>query len=145
MSETKPADNPIEAPKLDLKVRVYPIVPQKNLLGFANVTINDCFVVNGIKVCSGENGLYINMPSTKDNKGEWHDTCYPVTSDFRNQLTEAVVDGYGAAVEKLQAKVEAAEKSAEKPSVTGALRENADKARPQHKPPAGPGKNEPQL
>ena len=36
-----------------------------NLLAFANVTIGDCFKIDGFRICSGENGLYVNMPSTR--------------------------------------------------------------------------------
>lgn len=125
--------------KLDARVR--PIAPKDNLIGFASVTINDSFVVDGIKVCSGENGLYVNMPSSQDNSGKWHDVCKPITADFRNQLTAAVVEGYGIAIEKMQNTVDAAAKTSDKPSLTGALKQNADMIKAQ---PAAPtiGKEE---
>lgn len=116
---------------INLNVRVRPIAPRENLVGFASVTINNSFVVDGIKVCSGEHGLYINMPSSQDTSGKWHDVCKPITAEFRRQLTEAVVEGYGAAIERMQATVDAAAKGAEKPSLTGALKENADKVKAQ--------------
>ena len=54
------------AAELKLDVSVRPISPAGNLLGYANVTINDSFVVEGFRICSGEKGLYVNMPSTQD-------------------------------------------------------------------------------
>jgi len=125
-----------EAMPIKLDVRVRPISPRDNLIGFANVTINDCFVVEGLKVCSGERGLYVNMPSMQDASGNWRDVCKPITSDFRRQLTEAVIDGYGLAIEKLQATLEASKGASEKPSLTGALKENAEKAKAQPAKPA---------
>ena len=44
-----------EGLKLDVTVR--PIAPMGNLLAFANVTIGDCFKIDGFRICSGENGL----------------------------------------------------------------------------------------
>lgn len=129
---------------INLNVRVRPIAPRENLVGFASVTINNCFVVDGIKVCSGEHGLYINMPSSQDTSGKWHDVCKPITAEFRKQLTEAVVEGYGAAIERMQATVDAAAKGTEKPSLTGVLKENADKVKAQPVR-ASTGKNEPAL
>ena len=82
-------------------------------------------------VYSGEKGLYVNMPSTQDNKGNWRDVCWPVTADFRRQLNEALIEGYGAAIENLQATLEATKGAAEKPSLTGALKENAGKVKSQ--------------
>ena len=95
--------------KLDVRVR--PIAPMGNLLAYAK--------------------LYVNMPSTQDNKGNWRDVCWPVTADFRRQLNEALIEGYGAAIENLQATLEATKGAAEKPSLTGALKENAGKVKSQ--------------
>lgn len=115
--------------KLDVRVR--PIAPMGNLLAYANVTIGGCFKIDGFRICSGEKGLYVNMPSTQDNKGNWRDVCWPVTADFRRQLNEALIEGYGAAIENLQATLEATKGAAEKPSLTGALKENAGKVKSQ--------------
>ena len=90
-----------ESLKLDVTVR--PIAPMGNLLAFANVTIGDCFKIDGFRICSGENGLYVNMPSTQDKQGKWRDVCWPVTADFRRQLNDALIEGYGQAIENLQA------------------------------------------
>ena len=125
--------------KLDVNVR--PIAPMGNLLAYANVTIGDSFKIDGFRICSGEKGLYVNMPSTQDKQGKWRDVCWPVTADFRRQLNDALIEGYGQAIENLQATLEATKGAAEKPSLTGVLKENAGKVKT---PPAksAPTKNE---
>lgn len=133
-----------EAEPLKLDVRVRPIAPMGNLLAYANVTIGGCFKVDGFRICSSEKGLYVNMPSTQDGKGGWRDVCWPVTADFRKQLCDALIEGYGQAIENLQATLEATKGAAEKPSLTGALKENAGKVKSQpSKAPAA--KKEPEL
>ena len=126
---TVPETNGEQPFKLDVRVR--PIAPMGNLLAYANVTIGDCFKIDGFRICSGEKGLYVNMPSTQDSKGNWRDVCWPVTADFRRQLNEALIEGYGAAIESLQATLDATKGAAEKPSLTGALKENASKVKSQ--------------
>lgn len=134
----------MEAAPLKLDVRVRPIAPMGNLLAYANVTIGDCFKVDGFRICSSEKGLYVHMPSTQDGKGGWRDVCWPVTAEFRKQLCEALIEGYGQAIENLQATLEATKGAAEKPSLTGALKENAGKVKSQpSKAPAA--KKEPEL
>ena len=128
-----------ESLKLDVTVR--PIAPMGNLLAYANVTIGDCFKIDGFRICSGENGLYVNMPSTQDKQGNWRDVCWPVTADFRRQLNDALIEGYGQAIENLQATLEATKGAAEKPSLTGALKENAGKVKGQPAK-AAPAKSE---
>ena len=91
---------------MKLDVRVRPIAPMGNLLAFANVTIGGCFKIDGFRICSSEKGLYVNMPATQDKGGNWKDVCWPVTAEFRKQLNDALIDGYGQAIENLQAKVE---------------------------------------
>ena len=116
---------------LTLDVRVRPIAPMGNLLAFANVTIGGCFKVDGFRICSGEKGLYVNMPSTQDGKGGWKDVCWPVTAEFRRQLNDALIEGYGIAIENLQATLDATKGAADKPSLTEALKENAGKVKEQ--------------
>ena len=92
---------------MKLDVRVRPIAPMGNLLAFANVTIGGCFKIDGFRICSSEKGLYVNMPATQDKGGNWKDVCWPVTAEFRKQLNDALIDGYGQAIENLQATLEA--------------------------------------
>ena len=124
----------VQAPEasegLKLDVRVRPIAPMGNLLAFANVPIG-----------SGEMGLYVYMPSTQDGKGNWKDVCWPVTADFRRQLNDALIEGYGQAIENLQATLEATKGAADRPSLSGALKENAGKVKAQPAK-AAPAKNE---
>ena len=133
-----------EAMPIKLDVRVRPIAPKENLVGFASITINDSFVVDGFKVCMGEKGMYVNMPSQQDAGGNWHDVCKPITADFRRQLTEAVAVEYSAAIDRMQATLDAARGAAEKPSLTGALKENAGKVKNQPAK-AAPAKEGPAL
>ena len=116
---------------LNLNAHVRPIAPRENLIGYASVTINNCFAVDGIRVCSGAHGLFINMPSSRDANGKWHDVCKPVTADFRKQLTDAVAEGYETAIEKMQTTLDAAQGTPEKASVTDRLRGNTDKVKKQ--------------
>ena len=131
METMQPEMQTQETEKLKLDVRVRPIAPMGNLLAFANVTIADSFKIDGFRICSGEKGLYVNMPSTQDGRGGWKDVCWPVTAEFRRQLNDALIEGYGAAIENLQATLEATRGAAEKPSLTGALKENAEKVKSQ--------------
>lgn len=138
MSNVEETKLPEVEGKNDLKidVTVRPITPRGNLLGFATVTINDSFAVENIHVCKGEKGLYVNMPSQQDSQGNWRDVFKPITADARKQLISAILNGYTAAIDKMRETVDAT-KEADKPSLTGALKDNADKVKSQPKKTAG--------
>ena len=106
-NNAEPMQPEVQAAGLKLDVNVRPIAPMGNLLAFANVTVGDCFKIDGFRICSGENGLYVNMPATQDKQGKWRDVCWPVTADFRKQLNDALIEGYGVAIESLQATLDA--------------------------------------
>lgn len=126
--------------KIDVSVR--PIAPRNNLVGFATVTINDSFAVENIRVCKGEKGLYVNMPSQQDGQGNWHDVFKPITADSRKLLVSAILNGYNDAIDKMRETVNAT-KEAEKPSLSGAHKGNADKVKKQ--PVKSAGKSEQSL
>ncbi len=128
---------------LKMEVNVRPITPRNNLLGFATVTINDSFAVENIRVCTGEKGLYVNMPAQQDAQGNWHDVFKPITADARNLIVSAIINGYTAAIDKMRETLEATGKATDKPSLSGALKEKAEKVRKQ--PAKSVGKSEQSL
>ena len=78
-----------------LDVRVYPLDdPKGNTLAFANVGVEDLAAISGIRVVNGKNGLFVDMPSSKDKDGEFHDIAFPVNSDLRKALNTAVLDEF---------------------------------------------------
>lgn len=113
--------------KLDVTVR--PINPVGNLVAFASLKINDCFVIDDFKVLQSDKGLFVGMPSKPDktSKTGYRDTARPITKEFRAELTGAVVAAYHAEVEKLQARA-AAIASPEKQSMKERIAEGAEQA-----------------
>lgn len=129
--DKKAAPQEVEQAALPLKldVSVRPIDPIKNLIGFANVKINDCFVVEDFKILQSDKGLFVGMPSKpdKNSKTGYRDTAKPITKEFRAELTEAVISAYHAEVEKLQARA-AAVAAPEKESIPKQLAEGKKRA-----------------
>lgn len=65
------------------------------LKGFATIVIANNFLVSGLKIMSGKNGLFVSMPSKKNEKdGTWLDTCYPITKEFREQISKEILAKY---------------------------------------------------
>jgi len=78
-----------------LDVRAYPIEePKGNTLAFASVAIGDLAAIRGIRVVSGENGLFTTMPQSQDNTGLYHDIAFPLNGDLRKDLKAAVIEEY---------------------------------------------------
>ncbi len=64
-----------------------------NLKAIASVTLEDSFVVHGVKVLESQKGLFVAMPSTEFNS-EYKDICHPTTKELREDISKAVLDAY---------------------------------------------------
>jgi stage V sporulation protein G len=53
-------------------------------------------VVHNVKVIEGKNGVFIAMPSRKTKTGEYKDIVHPISSDFRSDLQNKIIDAYHA-------------------------------------------------
>ena len=80
-------------------IRVFPIEDGKGILANASVTFGGVFVVTGLKVIDGKKGAFVSMPQYKSKDGEWKDSCFPITGEFREELSDAVLEAYEDEVE----------------------------------------------
>ena len=80
-------------------VRVFPIEDGKGILANVSVTFGGVFVVTGLKVIDGKKGAFVSMPQYKSRDGEWKDSCFPITAEFREELSDAVLEAYEDEVE----------------------------------------------
>lgn len=67
--------------------------PEGNLKALASISLDDDFIVKGIRVVQGEKGLFISMPSQKVGS-EYRDVCFPKSAELREQINRAVLEAY---------------------------------------------------
>lgn len=78
-------------------IRIFPINNKKsNCCAMVSVTLANVFCITGIKIMDSSKGLFVAMPSAKNNKDEWHDICYPITKEFRKVMTDSVLNAFYA-------------------------------------------------
>lgn len=64
------------------------------LKAFASVTFDDCFVVRGLKIISGNGGMFVAMPSRKKPDGTYQDIAHPINNEMRDELEQTVISEY---------------------------------------------------
>ena len=79
----------------DVKIFLRPAEPLK---AFANIVIDDAFIVKNIKIIEGKNGLFVAMPSQKNKSGEYRDIAHPLNTDMRNELEKLIIEKYHEAL-----------------------------------------------
>jgi len=83
-------------------VQVFPFKESPNLghiKGFAQVVLNDQFMVRGIRIMEGENGLYVGYPNDPFYKGEgFKSIVLPITKQLKEHIENCVLEKYQAAI-----------------------------------------------
>ncbi|MBN2104567.1 SpoVG family protein [bacterium] len=74
------------------------------LCGFANIILDNTFVVRGLKIICGVDRYFVAMPSRRKRDGSFADIAHPITSEFRKKMEKAVIDAYWKEVEESRAR-----------------------------------------
>ncbi len=70
------------------------LINESKLRAFVSITIDNCFVVRGIKVIEGPNGLFVSMPSRKTSKGTFQDIAHPIREEIRLKMEKIILDAF---------------------------------------------------
>ncbi|MFB3883944.1 MAG: septation regulator SpoVG [Thermodesulfobacteriota bacterium] len=81
------------------EVKVFP-VQEDRLKAYVTITFDDCFVVRDLKVISGNNGLFVAMPSKKRKDGTYRDTAHPLNNQTRQLIESKVLDEYNREIQR---------------------------------------------
>lgn len=79
------------------EIKVFPVREEK-LKAFVSVVIDECFMVNDIKVIKGREGYFISMPSRKKKNGKFKDVAHPLNNPTRQMMEGAILAEYDRVV-----------------------------------------------
>ncbi len=83
------------------EVRITPAKGGK-IRAFASIVIDDCFIVNDLRVVEGREGqLFVTMPARKARTGQLRDIAHPLNSETREVIESRVLAEFEDAVASL--------------------------------------------
>lgn len=81
-------------------MKIHKLKDGGNLLAYASITFDHCFVVKNFKLMQGPNGIFLCMPSEKlkepKNGKAYADTAFSLNKDFKDYMNQTAVDWYNA-------------------------------------------------
>ena len=87
--------------ELGVKIdRIHYINGNSTTKAFCDLLLFDAFVVKGLRVVQGNDGLFVSMPREQGSDGKWYDTFRPILKEIRQDIQELVLDHYRENVEK---------------------------------------------
>ena len=66
----------------------------ERLKAYADITFDESFVVHGLKIIDGQNGLFVAMPSRRMPNGEFKDIVHPIKPELRAEITKVVLEKF---------------------------------------------------
>lgn len=81
---------------VDIKVhRIHKIEDEeKNVRAFADIEINGSFLVKGLQVMRGKNGLFVSMPRQKGKDSKWYETVRTLTPEAKEKVVAVVLSAF---------------------------------------------------
>ncbi len=73
------------------------------LRGFASITLDNCFVIRGLKIIAGASGIFVAMPSRKRKDGTYQDIAHPINMPTRQWMENQVVAAYKQELQRVEA------------------------------------------
>lgn len=83
------------------------------LKAFASITLDNCFVIRGLKVIEGAKGMFVAMPSRKRPDGTYQDIAHPINNETRNWMEEKIIGAYMKEKEKVEAEASGVDRSSD--------------------------------
>jgi stage V sporulation protein G len=69
---------------------------------FASIVIDDCFIVNDLRVMEGREGqVFVTMPARKSRNGQMRDIAHPLNREAREAIESKVLEEFERAVREL--------------------------------------------
>ena len=79
----------------DIRLRVNKNVEEDGKLkAYVDITFDESFVIHGLKIIDGQNGLFVAMPSRRMPNGEFKDIVHPIKPELRAEITKVILEKF---------------------------------------------------
>lgn len=103
MAKKTMESNPLNTEPMTVKAKIYNVNMSGNPRANLSLSLNDAFVVNGVKLMERADGeLFTAMPSYRQGNGKYQDICYPLTPELREEINQVAITAYNQALGQLQ-------------------------------------------
>ena len=72
------------------------------LRGYVTITLDNIFVIRGLKIIRGWQRYFVAMPSCRLKNGSFSDVAHPITHEFRSSMEEKILEKYWEKVRRIR-------------------------------------------
>lgn len=81
------------------KIDVKEVKDKGPLKGYVSLVLDDCLRIRDIRIIEGHEKMFLAFPSKSNFDGTFSDLVHPLNTEFRDEITEQVLDEYCKIVE----------------------------------------------
>ncbi len=75
-------------------VRLRKVAKEGKIRAIVSITMDNEFVIHDIRIIEGNNGLFVAMPSRKNQDGEFRDIVHPISQECRQKIQDVIIEKY---------------------------------------------------
>lgn len=83
----------------DLKIevsRIHKLDGTGSTKAFCDLSVADSFMIKGLRIVEGKDGLFVCMPREEGRDGKWYNTVIPLKREIKDEIERIVLEAYGA-------------------------------------------------
>ena len=85
----------MDAVAMELSVsRIVKLEREGSVKAYCDLAIGGAFLVKGVRVVHGKNGLFVSMPRQQRKDGVWIDSVEALTPEAKQDVTRVVLEAY---------------------------------------------------
>ncbi len=85
----------MESATMELSVkRLVKFDGEGSLKAYVDLGIGDLFLIKGLRVVEGKNGLFVSMPRQQGKDSRWYDSVVALTKETRAEIGRVVLEAY---------------------------------------------------
>ena len=65
-----------------------------SLKAYCDLMVGNLFLIKGLRVVEGKNGLFVSMPRQQSKGGKWFDSVQTLTKDIKMEVERRVLAAY---------------------------------------------------
>ena len=74
--------------------RLYRLNNAGKLKGFVDIAVANQFLIKGLRIIEGKNGLFVDMPRKQNKNGQWYQAVFALTQEVKDQIYQRVLGAY---------------------------------------------------
>ncbi len=65
-----------------------------SLRAYCDLAVGNAFLIKGLRVIEGKNGLFVSMPRQQGKDAKWYDHVSTMTKEVRGEVNRVVLEAY---------------------------------------------------